>query len=371
MNASVTNTIKFDSELLGSALDEATGGGPVVMRPLAGGRNSRVYRVEGLGGEAFVAKIYHQAESAGGGVARLHEDRKRDRRGCEFAALRFLFGNGMRSVPEPIATYPELGFSVMRLIEGQTPAADSITDRDIDALSYFLGQVDFLKLRPAARALPEASEAGFSLGAIAETIRNRTSRLAMVARGAQSDTELSLRAFMDASFRSTADRVLDQAQTRFAGQGLDVLAELAFEDRTLSPSDFGFHNALRRPDGSLAFLDFEHFGWDDPAKVVCDFLLHPAMTISHRRRRRFFARVLDSQRDAELLRWRVETLLPVFAIKWCTILLNEFTKESSERRTHASHNAFDLERVQYAQLAKAKVMLETATTAQETFPYAG
>src|SRR5690606_1492036 len=50
--------------------------------------------------------------------------------------------------------------------------------------------------------------------------------------------------------------------------------ELAPRFRLLSPSDFGFHNMLRRDDGSLAFIDFEYFGWDDPAKLAADFLLH-------------------------------------------------------------------------------------------------
>ena len=48
-------------------------------------------------------------------------------------------------------------------------------------------------------------------------------------------------------------------------------------DRVVSPSDFGFHNALRTEDGRLAFLDFEYAGWDDPAKLVCDFELQPAV----------------------------------------------------------------------------------------------
>ena len=39
----------------------------------------------------------------------------------------------------------------------------------------------------------------------------------------------------------------------------------------ISPSDFGFHNVLRRPGGHLVFLDFEHAGWDDPAKLFGDF----------------------------------------------------------------------------------------------------
>src|SRR6185503_11886129 len=39
----------------------------------------------------------------------------------------------------------------------------------------------------------------------------------------------------------------------------------------LSPSDFGYHNAVLADDETVRFFDFEYAGWDDPAKLVCDF----------------------------------------------------------------------------------------------------
>src|SRR6266480_4587472 len=68
-------------------------------------------------------------------------------------------------------------------------------------------------------------------------------------------------------------------------------AALPQASRILSPSDFGFHNAIRRPDGTLAFVDFEYFGWDDPAKTIVDFLLHPGMSVADTLKRRFAAAV--------------------------------------------------------------------------------
>src|SRR5208282_1028404 len=78
-----------------------------------------------------------------------------------------------------------------------------------------------------------------------------------------------------------------QAEGQYAEAGLDFGAPLDPFRRTLSPSDFGFHNARRRADRSLIFYDFEYFGWDDPVKPVCDFVLHPGMTISDAQRRGF------------------------------------------------------------------------------------
>ena len=49
--------------------------------------------------------------------------------------------------------------------------------------------------------------------------------------------------------------------------GLSMSAALPKETRCLSPSDFGFHNALLEATGKLRFVDFEYAGWDDPAKT--------------------------------------------------------------------------------------------------------
>ena len=59
----------------------------------------------------------------------------------------------------------------------------------------------------------------------------------------------------------------------FIGQGVSWEQELLEQYRTLSPSDFGFHNALRTPAGTMVFLDFEYFGWDDPAKTGFGFFV--------------------------------------------------------------------------------------------------
>lgn len=46
----------------------------------------------------------------------------------------------------------------------------------------------------------------------------------------------------------------------------------------LSPSDFGFHNFIIN-NGKSYFIDFEFSGWDDPAKLYCDFILQPKFRI--------------------------------------------------------------------------------------------
>src|SRR5262249_52494804 len=81
--------------------------------------------------------------------------------------------------------------------------------------------------------------------------------------------------------RTAAEFVRDELEPawkrleqRLAPGGCDGATE-----RCLSPSDFGFHNALCEPNGRFRFIDFEYAGWDDPARMVCDFFCQPAVPV--------------------------------------------------------------------------------------------
>lgn len=363
MSVALTEASEFDCALVGPALNEVAGSGPLSLQPLGGGRNSRVYRVDRSDrndAEVYVAKIYSDTDPKS----------TCDRRGREFAALRFLWNNDVRCIPEPIATFPEQSLSILRFVEGTPLTRDDVKQRDVEALVEFLIQLDRLKLQTASFALGAASEACFSLDALAESIRARLAHLQVAADLADTRAHERLQLFLAGSIRPVLARAFESAAALQRERGLEIDSVLARESRTLSPSDFGFHNALRRPDGSLVFVDFEHFGWDDPAKMVSDFLLHPALPLSVDLRRQFMQSAIARHPACTELDWRVPLAFPLYAIKWCTILLNEFVPEQRQRRAFALHRKGDSEAVLLEQLAKAKSLLESATEERGEFPYA-
>jgi hypothetical protein len=123
------------------------------------------------------------------------------------------------------------------------------------------------------------------------------------------------------------------------------------EHRVLSPSDFGFHNALKDEAGKLWFFDFEYAGWDDPAKLLCDFFCQPQVPVSIEHADRFLETLQMAVGDEDLPA-RYKMLLPLHAAKWACILLNEFLKPDAERRRFAG-----LQDRRVAQLEKARAML--------------
>jgi hypothetical protein len=271
---------------------------------VGGGGNSRIYRLSAH----HAGKSYFQPK-------RLE---------VEFPAMQFMWQHGIRCIPKPIAADEQV--AVYEFIEGTKPVP---TAADIDAAVDFLNTLRGL----TGDGLPNAAEACFSVREIIANIESRFARLA--------GTEVIR------EFQPLLNRVRQ-------------IPDSPADERILSPSDFGFHNALRRPDGALVFLDFEYFGWDDPAKLVCDFLLHPAMDLPDDLKRRFYRGFVTNKNLAK----RVETVYPLFGLKWITIMLNEFLPDDLRRRRFAGSPADNV-----AQLEKARRMAARIEREYDHFPY--
>ena len=109
---------------------------------------------------------------------------------------------------------------------------------------------------------------------------------------------------------------------------------LPHTSRIISPSDFGLQNMLVEND-KLHFLDFEYSGWDDPAKLICDFGCHPEIPIKNQYLKSFKNSFYSWFDDAEESIHRSEVLMSLYRLRWCCIILNEFTKVGQDRRTYA------------------------------------
>ena len=65
----------------------------------------------------------------------------------------------------------------------------------------------------------------------------------------------------------------------------------------------------------------------------------------------------------------MESLYPVFGLKWCLILLNEFLPEALMRRQFAGVAPARQEGLQLQQFAKARLMLDQVRREYRAFPY--
>lgn len=283
------------------------------------GGNNRVVRLDTDRGP-FVAKLYF-----------THVEDQRDRLRSEYGFLEYAVRLGLRCVPAPIAADPDKRLALYEYVDGAPPTPGSLTDSHVQQAVDFFNALN-AGSRRLAEVLPAAAEACFSIADHIQLVERRLDRLRRLPAEVAIDREAA------AFVREIA--LAWEGVKRRVGQNaallrLDAEEPLASDQRCVSPSDFGFHNALVRPSGEVVFLDFEYAGWDDPAKAIGDFFCQPQVPVD----RGWFPRAAEGftahAPSASMLVSRARLLLPVFWLKWCLIRLNEFTPEALRRRIFA------------------------------------
>ena len=286
-----------------------------IERLLAGGRNSRIYHVRS-GAREFALKQYPS-----------RADDPRDRLSTEVGALTLMERYRIDVVPRVAAVDRERGFALLSWIDGAS--VTEISGADVEAAVRFLAAIHALRNTPWAKEQPAAAEACISGAEIERQIVTRLARLQDLSG------EGGLARFLDRGVRPALEREIAKAKAKMKAAGLDFAADLPQEWRSLVPSDFGFHNSLRRSDGSLAFVDFEYFGWDDPVKLSADIILHPGRPLAPAQSRHF-RRLAEGLYGADpSFAARLGAYLPLFGLRWVLILLNEFVPERWQRRVVA------------------------------------
>jgi hypothetical protein len=315
-------------------------GAPVeAIDRVGGGRNSRVFKVETQNG-SFALKQY---PSPG-------EDR-RDRLGVEAAALTWFEAQGFDVVPRLVAIDRDRNAALLTWIDGAL--VREVGPADIDQAADFLDRLHRLRGKSSIPATQRDTEACLSGAEVERQIRARVERLS------QLPAEPELDQFIAGELAPVINELIGAARAATASKR-SFEAELDQRNRSLVPSDFGFHNALRDGRGRLAFIDFEYFGWDDPVKLTADMLLHPGTPLAPDLRARFRNAAERLYADDADFAARLAAFLPLFGLRWVLILLNEFHPERWRNRVLAGAT-YDWDEAKQRQLAAARRMLQDLT----------
>jgi hypothetical protein len=323
---------------LAQRLAERAGRGRILrIERLAGGRNNRVYRLDIDGGAPLVLKRYFSDPRD-----------PRDRLGAEWNFISHAWSRGIRTVAEPLVCDGPEWAGLYGFVQGQKLRASEVTQVHVDAaIDFVLG----VNQRPRPR-LAAASEACFSLAGHIATVERRVKRLTALDASAPyaGQAQLMVQTKLLPIWNAVKARLMAGAEAA----GLSVDQVMAPDECCLSPSDFGFHNALLDGD-HLTFLDFEYAGLDDPAKLVSDFFCQPEIPVPTACHGHFVDRLAQGLRlDAAAIA-RCRMLLNAYRIKWTCIILNDFVPLDSARRAFA----FEADRATRCadQLAKANVKI--------------
>ncbi|MBI5569129.1 MAG: aminoglycoside phosphotransferase family protein [Desulfomonile tiedjei] len=332
----------FPEHAVGRLLREAGMSADFTWDRISGGANNRVFRIRS-GRESVLLKVYFR-----------HPDDPRDRLGAEYAFCKFAWENGLHWTPQPLAADFDERLGLYEFIEGRGLTSGSVNREQVAQALEFYVQLNLHRASDSARDLPVGSEACFSMRAHLACVERRLERLLDMQVLTDLDRELAL--FVRTDLSPAWERVRAFVGRGVEEMGLSLDEEVAKEDRRISPSDFGFHNALLQGDCRLRFIDFEYAGWDDPAKTISDFFCQPAVPVPVEYRDDFSRRVLADLSAPDLHYRRTKILRPVYVLKWCTILLNDFLPAGDERRRFSAAGEDPSQR-KTAQLQKARQAL--------------
>ena len=314
-----------------------------LITPITGGKNSRVYHVICKNSREFAVKIYFRDKMD-----------SRERLRTEWQASQFMVQQGFQNIPKPMVKDETYDVAVYEYIQGVKLSNAQIEIQSIHELVSFLTRLEQGKKLPEATPLPPASEACFSIVDVIETIVSRLNRF-MEGRTCPYG-EKELMSFINTLLIPFFQEVRGWCYHQVDALHWDLNQKIEKKDQTISPSDFGFHNALLAKSGVLYFLDFEYFGWDDPAKMIVDFLLHPAMELRTELKHYFLEQMLAKFAHIHGIKPRIKIVYPLFGIKWCLILLNEFLPCDNKRRALADASLHRKDTVLQLQLQKAHQM---------------
>ena len=296
---------------------------PLHLTPLAGGKNNRVFRVSLADGGALVLKSYFYDPLD-----------PRDRLGAEWEFLSYVWARGVRNVPQPIAHHAEFRLGLYAFAAGRKLGVAEIDRRHVEAAADFVVEINRAPRQPMS--LAPGSEACFSLQQHIDTVERRTARLTGL------DPEPQDRVLVESFVRSHLipawGAVKSRLESAIAERGLGAGDILAPDDLIVSPSDFGFHNALLDDaTDRLTFIDFEYAGRDDPAKLICDFFCQPEIPAPANAFEIFVDHTLAGLGLESRHRDRCRMLLDLYHIKWACIVLNQFMPLGAARRAFAEH----------------------------------
>jgi len=307
----------------------------VKLSQMDDGGNNQVFAVDN-GRQKYLAKAYFS-----------NPEDSRDRLGAEYSFLSYAVETGLKCVPKPVYKCREKNMGLYEFVEGRKLVSSELGRQHVMEAARFIRELNSAPNR--GQTLPTASEGCFSVEEHFEIVDLRIRKL----KGIPVKSDLDCQAL---SFVGELEAAWEGIKRRITADNDSPSVPLKSADRCISPSDFGFHNALLRESGDICFIDFEYAGWDDPAKMVGDFFLQPEVPVPVEYFDQFAEEALAYSFNKVELKARARLLFPIFQIKWCCIMLNEFLPDAAKRRRFARPTKEPEIRKQ-KQLAKTQIFL--------------
>lgn len=289
------------------------------------GNNNKLFRLDSNKGYQLLLKIYYE------------DDRLRLQR--EFDAFYFLNQKKFLHIPKAFVKNDEYHFAAYSFEQGNSKSNKAISSSDIRIMAKFIAKLHKIRKEQIQVIFRPAVFACFSLQNYIDNIHFRSQKyFDYIATGnahqkiqafhKQQDIEQSIKLLIKDAIGNLTEEELRQT--------------LPDNQQGLSPVDFGPHNMIFKEDGEIVFIDFEYFGWDDPAREIGDFVNHDQTKDIPKDLKKLFIKSYIQQISASgaFIR-RLQIVIKLIAIEWLSIHLYAMTPEKMSARRFADNNFSD------------------------------
>jgi len=297
------------------------------LEEIKGGRNSSVFKFKS-NNKRLILKIY--------------KDNQNSRIKRESLFYKFLNRKKMDQVVTPIIFNLKNNFAVYPYISGTK--IKNISNYHINEISNFLNLINKSKF---SKNLPLAIDG----------IKNREYHLKLCEKKVNQLKKIKINSSTKKNFLSF---LINKIVPKFEEIKKNYKAikkynlpkmKLTKKEMIVSPSDFGFHNIIKK-NKKLFFIDFEYAGLDDPIKLICDFYCQPDQNLNEYHKKKFINKLFVKNYTKKVLANYTKIFLPFHKLKWCCIMLNEFKNENQYRD---KKTIYESKKIMKRQLIKTKI----------------
>lgn len=293
-----------------------------IDRPARFQGNNRLFNLKRNSKKSWVLKHY-----------RITKDDPRPRGQTEFDALNIMRSYGIQNVPEPIWLTPDQSIGFYEFMEGSKTDPENASKPIIDQTALFLHQLDQMSRSVSLETFSYGAHSRKSVRDYFTVIDERLGKILPDLKNLPLGGEA--KTFLNDLYLPELNQIKIRAQSAFNRNGIPLDQPTDKSELMLCPSDFGFHNMLVHED-SLHFLDFEYFGWDDPAKLMSDFMHSVAFKLDLNQRAQIVAQFGKERKNPISFFSRLSSVADLIGAEWILIILNVFNEDHLKRRLFAN-----------------------------------
>ena len=294
----------------------------MIIETIVAGKNNLVEKIF-YKKKIFIYKKYLKDQGNGINYSRYKS---------ETSFINLLTSKNIKNLPLILATDPYSQENLFNFINGKK--VKKITKKDIRQCINFIKKINFQISNKKISNFKMATEACISIDDHIKTAERRILMLSKFPKnyGIYKKTKKFINQELKEAFTISKNNIYQLFSKN------EINEKLKEKELILSPSDFGFHNIIKK-NSKLYFFDFEYAGKDDPVKLMSDYICQPDYKLNISQINFFYRNILKMFKNKKKINKRFQAVINIHRIKWCCVILSEIlSKQYFKRRKFAKSN---------------------------------